>query len=250
MYPKRYNHFMGCKTTILAPTPVHDFLHLLDLLSTSSSSAIKKIHDGSVPVSGFSPSATVVFRLPSAKLFSWHRPPVDAAPRSRASIIPFPRGGGCEIYYDPPRPRPRLVIVRTVRTYGAVGMCSSSSRTRVQTTKEEKRDRLPPRTNEFSIELFSSYVQVSTLDSLGFKVRGCFSKNIVLYYIFENEYSLDNSDRGYFSMRKEVISNEEYIFYYYHFVKRNFVFRKYNENYNFVMLHKLFSYIHSLFLSL
>lgn len=129
-------------------------------------------------------------------------------------------------------------------------MCSSSSRTRVQTTKEEKRDRLPPRTNEFSIELFSSYVQVSTLDSLGFKVRGCFSKNIVLYYIFENEYSLDNSDRGYFSMRKEVISNEEYIFYYYHFVKRNFVFRKYNENYNFVMLHKLFSYIHSLFLSL
>ena len=121
MYPKRYNHFMGCKTTILAPTPVHDFLHLLDLLSTSSSSsssssAIKKIHDGSVPVSGFSPSATVVFRLPSAKLFSWHRPPVDAAPRSRASIIPFPRGGGCEIYYDPPRPRPRLVIVRTVRT--------------------------------------------------------------------------------------------------------------------------------------
>ena len=149
MYPKRYNHFMGCKTTILAPTPVHDFLHLLDLLSTSSSSsssssAIKKIHDGSVPVSGFSPSATVVFRLPSAKLFSWHRPPVDAAPRSRASIIPFPRGGGCEIYYDPPRPRPRLVIVRTVRTYGAVRMCSSSSRTRVQTTKEEKRDRLPP----------------------------------------------------------------------------------------------------------
>lgn len=129
-------------------------------------------------------------------------------------------------------------------------MCSSSSQTRVQTTKEEKRDRLPPRTNEFSIELFSSYVQVSTLDSLGFEVRGCFSENIVLYYIFENEYSLDNSDRGYFSMRKEVISNEEYIFYYYHFVKRNFVFCKYNENYNFVMLHKLFSYIHSLFLSL
>lgn len=35
MYSKRYNHFMGCKTTILAPTPIHDFPHLLDLLSTA-----------------------------------------------------------------------------------------------------------------------------------------------------------------------------------------------------------------------
>lgn len=87
---------MGCKTTILAPSPYSTF-STFSIFHTSNppSFGIKKIHDGWSRFPVFLLRPPFVF---PPKLFSWQQSAVDATPpfRSRASIILFPHSRGAK----------------------------------------------------------------------------------------------------------------------------------------------------------
>lgn len=124
MYSKRYNHFMGCKTTILAPTPVHDFPHLLDLLSTARDLLPRHVRYKENPWRLRSRFPVFLLRPPSFVF-----PPPNCSPgigplsklrrvHARPSS-PFLAAGGAKSTTTH-RVQPRLVIAHVVR------MCSDA----------------------------------------------------------------------------------------------------------------------------
>lgn len=114
---------MGCKTTILAPSPYSTF-STFSIFHTSNppSFGIKKIHDGWSRFPVFLLRPPFVF---PPKLFSWQQSAVDATPpfRSRASIIPFLHSRGAK--YAPRCNQP-------LRSSWIVATRSSSVGTRAQ----------------------------------------------------------------------------------------------------------------------